>query len=116
MKYYLLSFACMLLLAPAVAQEPIETYCKLSVTTLTNRKNENKISVDFGSEIDSLYLKQHNFLQDLEKVSSLKNDVEALNFLAKKGWRLISVVVYRDNDFKKEQLKEFYLRKAIDEK
>ena len=80
-------------------QDKIERYCELS------ENGFHKISINFGSR--DLYIAASALARCLVDIPRFKNTVDALNYMGKLGWKLVTSTEVVN-------LREFYLKKEFD--
>lgn len=56
--------------------------------------NDKKIYVDFGENENLLQGFDQNLLQQTAKVSSLHNNIDALNYMASLGWQVVHITPF----------------------
>jgi len=84
----------------------IEQYC-IVIASPKYFSSKIKISIDFGEESDASYDQQ----TDNETLGKMNSLVDALNYMAKKGWQLAKS--YTFNDPNKGALQHYMMRKKI---
>jgi hypothetical protein len=95
----LVLLVCTAMVSSVKAQSKQYKYCRLTVTekkTITN--NENIISkheimnVDFGYNVNSYEIKDTSGISVGEKIESITNVIDALNYLGTLGWDYVNTV------------------------
>jgi hypothetical protein len=84
----------------------IEQYCIVKVLP-QYFSSKIKITVDFGDELAGNYDVQ----TDIETLLGMASLIDALNYMAKKGWQLASSYTY--NDPTKGALQHYMMKKRL---
>ena len=84
----------------------IEQYC-IIIASPQYFSSKIKMAIDFGEEAGSNYDQK----ADSEAVLTMTSSVDALNYMAKKGWQVTSSYTY--NDPNKGALQHYLMRKKV---
>jgi hypothetical protein len=95
----LVLLVCTAMVSNVKAQSKQYKYCRLTATeknTITNNENiiskHEIINVDFGNNVNSYEIKDTSGISIGEKIESITNVIDALNYLSSLGWDYVNTV------------------------
>ena len=90
-KYKLIVvFVTILFVVNVSAQNPIELFCKISISQA--KHGIDLINIDYGAIDNFKIIKDSFIIINLRKVNLLNNQIDAFNYMSSLGWDCINIV------------------------